>query len=78
MKEKIIDILFFFIVLCMIGLDIYGYFRPEDLIDPRIHLLVNALVLAMMGYMIYSLSYKLAHVPVKEKYIKPSMRRRRV
>jgi len=78
MKEKIIDFLFFFMVLGMISLDIYGYFRQENLIDPRLHLLVNAIVLAMMGYMIYSLSYKLAHVPVKEKYIKPSMRRRRV
>lgn len=78
MKEKIIDFLFLLIVLGMIGLDIYGCFRPENFIDPGLHLLVNALVLAMMGYMIYSLSYRLAHVPVKEKYIKPSRRRRRI
>lgn len=72
---KAIDILFFFIIIVLIGLDIFDYFRPDVLIGLQV---VNALALAMLGYIIAALSHRLAHVPIQEKYIKPSRKRRRV
>jgi len=72
---KLIDILFHIMIGTLICINVYDFFTPDVLIGIQV---LNAMSIAMLGIMIYSLSYKLAHVPVQEKYIKPSRRRRRV
>lgn len=72
---KPIDIVFHAMVGILIGINVYDFFTPDVLIGVQV---LNAMSIAMLGIMINRLSYKLAHVPVQEKYIKPSRRRRRV
>lgn len=72
---KTIEFIFHSIIAVLALLNIFDFVRPGNLIYLQ---LINAATIVMLGYMIFRLSYKLAHIPVQEKYIKPSRRRRRV
>lgn len=75
MTFKLVDFLFFFFIAAMLGIDVYCFFMLENPANLKIILCGNGVLISILVYIIGVLSYRLAHVPIQEKYIKPSMRR---
>lgn len=72
MTAKPSDFIFFFTILGIVCLDVYGYYRLDDL---RFHLIANAAAITMLAFLVYAMSRRLADIPIKVLYLKSSRRR---